>query len=217
MRGGIAMALCYILNTEQYKGETFKIGEIMEAFTDSLRKKTGLSLNVYRGLHEEDMTTYDGNNQGVQVLNEEVLWKNLTDEEKVNTILTYINRMSDESKDELIIIDPYLFKKPKIGENDTLKDILQSCEHKKIIAIVGKSKADGDYQKEISNLLGDRLEIYYTDEIHDRFWIINRKKGFLTGTSINGIGKKYCVIQSIESDDVKAIIEILVNELKLLV
>lgn len=211
------MTLYYILNTEQYKGETFKIGEIMEEFTNDLRKKTGLSLNNYFGFHEEDMTTYDGNNQGVQVLNEEVLWKNLTDEEKVNTILTYINRMSDERKDELIIIDPYLFKKPKIGENDTLKDILQSCKHKKIIAIVGKSKADGDYQKEISNLLGDRLEIYYTDEIHDRFWIINRKKGFLTGTSINGIGKKYCLIQSIESDDVKAIIDILVNEIKLLV
>ena len=217
MRGGIAMALYFILDTEQYKGETSEIGEIMDAFTDSLRKTTGLSLNVYCGLHEEDMTTYDGNNQGVQVLNEEVLWKNLADVEKVDTILTYINCMSDESKDELIIIDPYLFKKPKIGEKDTLKDILQSCEYKKIIAIVGKSKADGDYQKEISNLLGDRLEIYYTDEIHDRFWITNRKKGFLTGTSINGIGKKYCVIQSIESDDVKAIIDILVNELKLLV
>lgn len=211
------MALYFILDTEQYKGETSEIGEIMDAFTDSLRKTTGLSLNVYCGLHEEDMTTYDGNNQGVQVLNEEVLWKNLADVEKVDTILTYINCMSDESKDELIIIDPYLFKKPKIGEKDTLKDILQSCEYKKIIAIVGKSKADGDYQKEISNLLGDRLEIYYTDEIHDRFWITNRKKGFLTGTSINGIGKKYCVIQSIESDDVKAIIDILVNELKLLV
>ncbi len=53
------MALYYILNTEQYKGDTSKIGEIMDSFTDSLRKKKGLSLNVYCGLPEEGMPTYD--------------------------------------------------------------------------------------------------------------------------------------------------------------
>lgn len=207
------MSLYYILNKDHYSGKLEEIGDIMEDFNTSLFESTGLSLNLYQGPTEEKLQSYYPGNKDIQVLTEEVLWRNLTDEQKTKKILEYIDQISDDNRAELLIVDPYLFKKPKDGEYDALIEILQSCDYTKIIAVVGKDKVDIDYQKDISDLLGERLTIKYTDEIHDRFWISNRKNGFLTGTSLNGIGKKYCVIQRLELEDVDSIVQILENML----
>ena len=42
----------------------------------------------------------------------------------------------------------------------------------------------------------------YTDDFHDRFWIIDDKKGLFIGTSLNGIGKRYSLIDYLQDSDV---------------
>lgn len=60
--------------------------------------------------------------------------------------------------------------------------------------------------------MNNTIEVRYTDDFHDRFWISNRKKGFYTGTSFNGIGKRISLINLLSEDDVTEIIEELHNQ-----
>lgn len=135
-----------------------------------------------------------------------MLWKNLTDEEKIDKMLEYIERVSETDKGELIIIDPYLFRTPKENEETILESILLRCNYEKIIAVVENANTNKSFVQHISNKLNGKLEVKYSDEFHDRFWICNRTRGFLTGTSLNGLGKKYCSIQEIDNDDVDEIV-----------
>jgi hypothetical protein len=50
------------------------------------------------------------------------------------------------------------------------------------------------------------IKVKYSNDFHDRFWIANRNKGFCTGTSLNGVGKKISLINEIADEDVKDII-----------
>lgn len=202
------MALYYILNTDDYKGEKNQIGDIMQAFTNVLYKCTGLSLGTYMGPTTEELSAYF-TAQNMKYVTEEVLWKNLSDEEKAEKILEYINKVSGEDKNELIIIDPYLFRTPKENEGFILENILKRCNYKKIVAVVEKGNTNKTFWCSISDKLDGRLEIKYSDEFHDRFWICDRTGGFLTGTSLNGLGKKYCLIQKIDNEDINEIVRIL--------
>jgi hypothetical protein len=50
-----------------------------------------------------------------------------------------------------------------------------------------------------------------SDDFHDRYWISgNREKAILTGTSINGLGNKFALVDRVNTSDVRVI----VNELK---
>lgn len=117
------MSLYYILNTENYKGIESEIGNIVQAFSKALFEQTGLSLGIYAGPTSEEISEFF-KNQGMQYLTEEVLWKNLNDEEKIGKILQYIEKTSGSDRDELIIIDPYLFRTPKDNEEQNLEKIL---------------------------------------------------------------------------------------------
>ena len=46
---------------------------------------------------------------------------------------------------------------------------------------------NNDIHKKIENKLTQDIKIIWNDDFHDRFWIADRKKGFYTGTSINGL------------------------------
>lgn len=50
------------------------------------------------------------------------------------------------------------------------------------------------------------VTIKYNNDFHDRFWISDRKKGFYTGTSFNGVGKRIALINLLSPDDVTEII-----------
>jgi len=45
-----------------------------------------------------------------------------------------------------------------------------------------------------------------TDEFHDRFWITDQQSGLLIGTSLNGIGKRYAIVDNLKEPDVLEII-----------
>lgn len=117
-------------------------------------KSAGLSLGIYAVPTSEEIASFF-ENQGMQYVTEEVLWKNL-------------------------------------------EKILLKSNFRKIKAVVEKDKANKDYIKRISKRVSNKLEVLYSDEFHDRFWISNRKAGFLTGTSLNGIGENTAISEKLK-------------------
>lgn len=109
----------------------------------------------------------------------------------------------------MIVIDPYLFRTPKENEERILLSIFGKCKYKRILALVDEKNTNKEYVRRLSRNLDCELKVVYTDLFHDRFWISNRKNGFLMGSSLSGVGKKYCLIQLIEKDDVENIIKII--------
>lgn len=143
-------------------------------------------------------------------IKESVLPQNMNQNDILAIYRDYFNRINTMNN-ELIIMDPYLF--PEICNDDTeyidfLKNILYSAEAEKYIIITRtvnpNNRCKVAIESEFSNLI-----IHETNEYHDRIWISDRKKGFFTGTSINGIGKKLALINFIKSEDVEFIVEIL--------
>ena len=55
----------------------------------------------------------------------------------------------------------------------------------------------------------DKLWRVFRPGFHDRFWIANECCGFIAGTSLNGIGKKYSSINIMDKDDVINIVKLL--------
>jgi hypothetical protein len=46
-----------------------------------------------------------------------------------------------------------------------------------------------------------------TDDFHDRFWIADKAKGLFVGTSLNGIGKKYALVDVMRDEDTATIVK----------
>ena len=48
---------------------------------------------------------------------------------------------------------------------------------------------------------------------HDRFWITStRSEGLVVGTSLNGLGKRYALVDKLAADDVHSIVSSLSQE-----
>ena len=95
---------------------------------------------------------------------------------------------------EIIIIDGYADK--------TTLDIVSKVNAKVILIVKTKSlltKLDiSKYQSQYSN-----LDIKYTDDFHDRYFILDNKTVYHCGTSLNYIGKKTFSINLLEDKVVK--------------
>ncbi len=156
------------------------------------------------------MKEYEEQNfKGISI-KESVLPQNMNQND-ILAIYSYFFREIDTMNKELVIIDPYLFPEHcnDITEYTSfLKNILNSAKAEKYIIITRPVNPNNickdTIESEFTNLI-----IRETNEYHDRIWISDRKKGFFTGTSINGIGKKLALIDYINSDDIKFIVELL--------
>jgi len=47
----------------------------------------------------------------------------------------------------------------------------------------------------------------YSDVFHDRFWIADEVRGVFVGTSLNGIGRRYAIIDYLQQRDVVDIVQ----------
>ena len=99
-----------------------------------------------------------------------------------------------EGKEEVIIIDSFLDK--------TILDMIRNIDIKVILITSNKSKLkeiDIDkYNMEYSN-----LEVRYDDTFHDRYIIIDKKKIYHLGASINHAGSKTFSINILEDEILK--------------
>ena len=123
-----------------------------------------------------------------------------------------------ESLEKLTIIDPYFFKyshsKFAIPKN-VMVDTLSNFTELQILEIVTpsdytvakKEKLELEIKKIIPNL---ELNIVHTQGFHDRFWIMNERKGFIVGTSLNGMTNKHFFIQDefLSDKDIRELLEI---------
>lgn len=196
------MSIYYSLLEDEYEGEKSEIGDIMDEVSRRLYKATKLRLGVCP-VAEEIMSN---NNQ--EVLLEEVIWKNMKDEEKVKKFTEYIAKIGGV-KGDLLIIDPYLFcKNSKDDYKKLLQNILIQSQCRSLKIITDKSNYDESFFRETEKVINKSIQLIDTRDFHDRFWIANECKGFISGTSLNGVGKKYSSINIMDEEDVKDIIKI---------
>lgn len=147
----------------------------------------------------------------IEYITEEVLWKNMTNEEKVNKFSENLTKIG--SKDtELIIVDPYIFSSEQDEYCDILASVLNFSEATRIIIVTDRRNYKDKSVEKILAKINITMDIEYSGDFHDRFWIANRKNGFYTGTSFNGVGKRISLINMLTEDDVKDIIDELCNQ-----
>jgi hypothetical protein len=121
-----------------------------------------------------------------------------------------------QPSDSLIVVDGYIFP------GSVSEDYPQICQEvfSTIVRQVGeirfvtKRGYNISLYSEIRNLLTDlnpevSIEIRTTEDFHDRFWIVDRSRGIFVGTSLNGIGNKYALIDNLRDVDTRQIIELL--------
>ncbi len=119
---------------------------------------------------------------------------------------------------ELIIVDNYIFPRKlndKVEYFHMLEDVFRpAVEQIESLIFVTKKGFNQDLYSEFRNILLDlnpnlSIECNITDDFHDRFWITDRQDGLFIGTSLNGIGKRYALVDTIEEDDVEEIVKTL--------
>ena len=169
----------------------------------------GMSIEIYLKKEEKIKQVLKNIENNNSIL--EVLLKNITNEEKLNCFSSFFSKIEAEEK-ELIITDPYLFKESKNKKEDDeycniLAKIIMKAKAKSIRVITNYRNYNNDIHKKIENKLTQDIKIIWNDDFHDRFWIADRKKGFYTGTSINGLGKRITLINLLSKDEVKIIID----------
>lgn len=203
------MSLYYKLETGEYKGEECKIGDIMMKFNKALHDLTGLNLCLCNAPIDEALKQYYYDNNLAPV-NEEILCKNMNDDEKCTKIMEYLNKILVNG-DELLVIDPYIFSNSDESYENMLINIFNKSNYRNITVITNFYNTDKEFLKYIQENVPRLKQIKYTKDFHDRFWIADNKKGFVLGTSLNGVGKKYCHIDYLDNDDVSEIVSIVKN------
>jgi hypothetical protein len=142
----------------------------------------------------------------LKYLAEDVLWKNMTNEEKISKFLEHLTEIGTEGN-ELIIVDPYIFNCEQDEYCEILASILNQSKAKSVIIVTDKNSYKKFCYDKLSNKINIVLTVNYSNNFHDRFWIANRTTGFYTGTSFNGVGKKISLINTLCDDDVADIID----------
>ena len=135
-----------------------------------------------------------------------MLWKNLSREQKIEKFSRFFLEISSEGK-ELIIVDPYLLKDWRDEYCDMVSSVINNAKAESVIIMTENRNCTIQSCDKIRERVNCRIEIRYTDDFHDRFWISGRKKGFYTGTSFNGIGNKISLINLLSENDVAEIVE----------
>lgn len=137
---------------------------------------------------------------------------NKYEKEKLVNKIFYIGQIYDayscildifnKSDKEIVIIDGYADK--------IVLDIISKM-NKKVILITKYNNVLKQIDIDKYNEQYHNLKVYYTNDFHDRFIILDRKIIYHLGSSINHIGNKISAINKIED---KNIIDFLTNKIK---
>lgn len=132
-------------------------------------------------------------------------------------IKTIIQKHLDNviTSNRLIIVDRYIFpKNADRSYGEYLMDILRKYlpELAEIVFITSADQHNSAMMSYIYNAIkiinpDITIDFRFTDIFHDRFWISNYNgKGLILGSSLNGYGKKYALIDYLNIPDVREII-----------
>ena len=133
-------------------------------------------------------------------------------EDILQALFNYLDKIITTTN--LIITDAYIFSSDSQDYEKLLMEIFKRYIAKlsNIVFIIRKDHKINFRQKIFSNIQSINpsisLDIVISEEFHDRYWISNYNgKGVVIGTSLNGIGKKYCLIDYINKSDVRALMK----------
>lgn len=203
---------------------------LLKQFDKLLREKLGLKIDIIQ-LHGFD---YDKCKQliksegitalmSMMYLQEDIMGR-FTD---VGHKYLIVDMLRDKLKGlspsyEIIIVDRYIF--PSFHNTEDRKDYLtlftdifsptiSNIKHINFITCP-KYNTDlfSDFKKSLIRLNPELSVVCKTTkEFHDRFWIIDRTKGLFIGTSLNGIGKRYALVDIIRDKDTEDLLNILMK------
>jgi len=153
-------------------------------------------------------------------LQEALLPKTDTTDEKVFDLLVGMLRcklIDLAPSQSLTLIDSYIFTpniRDKQGYLEMFEDIFGPVVSsiKEVRFVTSPDHYDNSLYQDVIRLL-KRLnpqlfvECSTTKDFHDRFWIADETKGLFIGTSLNGVGKKYALVDNMSDDDTKAIVD----------
>jgi hypothetical protein len=136
----------------------------------------------------------------------------------ISLLHKYLDKVGVDN--ELIIVDPYFYSDDSPAYIASVELVigkyLGAIDNLIIITLPDKIKAASI--SAIESALKDikpTLAITSNTSInyHDRFWISHgREKGVITGTSLNGFGKRYALIDRLNTTDVREIVKALVAD-----
>ncbi len=123
-----------------------------------------------------------------------------------------------EPLNELLIVDPYMFTKSRAKDAERyaqeaqalLSPLLSSAAVLRfVVSPANTSHAVRDellqsLQRSHAEL---SLVVLESDDFHDRFWIADRVRGIVMGTSLNGIGRRIFLIDALSNADLKAVLD----------
>jgi hypothetical protein len=200
--------------------------ELMTQFDERLRKELELE---FRNVDLIDECKELIRNEGVswimslKRLQAALLTKSVDIQEKdilVEMLRDMLMKLSPSKN--LIIVDNYFFPS-KTDKNEYLqmfKDIfLPSIGKVASFNFITKPNFDQNLFQDCKRLLltlnpNLNVDCKTTDDFHDRFWIVDQTKGLFVGTSLNGVGKRYALVDFIRDEDTKEIVNTL-EQLKL--
>ena len=110
----------------------------------------------------------------------------------------------------LLIIDPYFFSILPKKYDDYQKlmvDVLKQLNPKELTVVINKKNYNKNLHHTISQKVGCEIKVYSSENLHDRFWIIDEERGISLGTSLNGIHHKMIRIDDLRDEEVKTIVE----------
>ena len=177
----------------------------------------GITVEFYSAIANSEINTILtawAKSNNLESLNEEVLWKNLTDPEKIGKFSAYLTEIASNGN-ELVVVDPYLFypcRSERPQYINLLSGIFNASMACRIATVTDSRHFDSQLFSRISELTNIPITNNFSCDFHDRFWIANRLNGFCTGTSLNGIGKRISIISYLSHEDVNDIIQELLNQ-----
>lgn len=146
-----------------------------------------------------------------QPLIEDVLPDNSPKNVVLDTLRFKLDRCSPQTS--LVIVDSYIYPAPPDSDYissflTVFRQAIQSCRE---VTIVTKPKRNRQLEAHMDNemrQINPQLLISkkYTDDFHDRFWIVDDAKGIYVGTSLNGVGQRYALVDYLNEADVSEIV-----------
>lgn len=120
-------------------------------------------------------------------------------------------------QDELLITDPYLFSSSARKDIDAYSESVANliapllADGAKLIAIVDKDASHHEVRDAVLYRLSAAcvdtdIRVVESKDFHDRFWIADRCRGVIMGTSLYKIGRKIFFMDTLSDSDVAAVL-----------
>lgn len=131
-------------------------------------------------------------------------------------VIERLLRLKPES--ELIITDPYMFTSSRKKDADiyaaSVAKIITPLlsDGTSLLFVADEKNSCQTVHDEVTTALTSevpnlKIRTTYSRDFHDRFWIADRTRGVILGTSLNKIGSKIFFIDRLSSHDVTAVLQ----------